>query len=357
MAPIEPPPRPIDPAQPAEVVDETTAPDPRVRSRPSRRTTALIAIAVVVALAAGALAAGTLLLPGSAATRLVERYVAAIAAGDAASANEFVAPVVAPGSISLLTDEVLASSTARMTDIEVVEVRRLESDGTPGSTTVTPVEIRYTLSGRPVRTTVRVADDATAEGGSRILDPLVVTSRIRSADTATVQIGPSSVAIGAPDVSAAVITPSAEVVTYPGVYPVTPVDDPLVTIDEAVLVAVAGAAMGDSRTDPEALVLTTRPTPALADAISAGIEAAAAACTAGTVTEGVECAALSPAYGQVVALRMPGIVSFGAGSFTASGGMAFIARSGSGDVRERGIASEGMYRIVDGAVVFVDLRL
>lgn len=232
-----------------------------------------------------------------------------------------------------------------------IEARTVGEPATAGDgTTVAHVELTYALGTSGATTTLRVAQDAAASGGWRVLDPLTATTRVYAQDVAIADIGGADVPIGDPAVSASSVAPWTDVVTYPGTYRIVAADTPYVTFDERTFTAVAGTIATPGQTGAT-VILASATTPELLAAIDVAVVAAIDACIAGAPMEGIACFRSTGEPTTVVWRSDPVTLTASGGAVrTSTGGIQYPRADGS--IRSTSIAFDGTYAFDDeGGVV------
>lgn len=185
-----------------------------------------VGVAVVAAVVAGVLVAVNGTNRGPSAGEVAEQYLQHIADGDATAAAALVAPqpeeLEGLSDPSMLTDEVLGAATERIRAI-VVEA----PVGADDSTSVTDVDVSFTLAGEQHDTTISlVRDEDSGQWWVRtaLTDRFIVTQE----DPAFLLSG-----VETPTVDSGEYLPLA---LYPAVYPVAAIDDTFYETDRDELV-------------------------------------------------------------------------------------------------------------------------
>ncbi|MFF1634587.1 hypothetical protein [Leifsonia sp. NPDC058248] len=243
---------------------------PRARRRVRIGIISVVSAAVVVGLAAVAISilSATVFSPGV----VAQRYLDAVAQGDATTASRMVPPAT-KDSQKLLTDAVLGKATARIKDIQIGEVRTHASSGPDARSTGT-VDVAYTLKGAYVKKSLEVVQTGTEflffpkwSVATSIVEPLAFASSQEGSTDVTVG-GAQIQVVGNSDIT-------SQFVAYPGEYPVSAADNKYFAVQVPPTVIVG---TGDG--EPSTVDVSVSATPATIDAVTEAIKKKVDGCSA-----------------------------------------------------------------------------
>src|SRR5690606_34175753 len=233
----------------------------------------LIAVGAIIVLAVVGTVAVSMINASRGPEAAATTYLNHIAQGDASAANAMVDPDVPNSDRAFLSDEVLAAATERISDIEVTALGSGGSDSTY-------VEVSYKLDGVTQTTQLGARK---GEPEFLFLDTWTITSSLAT----PVNVG----AVGLGEVSIGGVTiplsddgwgyRSADLVMYPGVYPVEAEESAFFELEETVLRV-------GSRPEPtEPFTFTA--TDALVESVQEQVNALIDSCLEQTVAEPEGC--------------------------------------------------------------------
>lgn len=227
---------------------------------------------------------------GRTAEAQVQKYLEYIAAGDAEAANALADPNVPTAARAFLTDEALAATSARITEVSAEEFHVDSSDDTSfgAGDDRTYVTVRYRLDGVPQEQQLGVVKgdpEWLVLDTWTIVDSLVVPVTLSFSGTGEASIGGVAVPIESSDGGYG----TANVVMYPGVYELSGGDSRFFELDETQLLV-------DRANADHAFAFA--PTEALADEVGAQVDAVLAECVKQTAARPEGCPFSAYTYGD-----------------------------------------------------------
>lgn len=272
-----------------------------------------------------------------------ERYLAALASGEASEANALTAPSLAePEGTDLLADQVLAAATEHISNVSVSTV-----DGS-GDNTIRTLQATFTLAGAE-HTSTLIMKPGTPEWG------VLKTWQVDPSSIQTTRIlaeGDPKFTVAGVDINEGVQT----VRLYPAVYPVVSIDQEFLTIKPTEI-----AVSNEAR---QMYDLTATPTPALESEVQRQVTNWLDECATTTVSYPLTRGS-SPCPLQIVLsqrgrvtgtweiMEYPTVKIWHGGTIVStSGGLALFTAADGSETGEmwRGIEATGLVEVSDGSV-------